>query len=58
MDDDLPWGPNIFVTGPPAEFQIGPCARNFVGLRNAGRMLLTVSLICLAEVGPDGQWPS
>mgnify|MGYP000465864017 CR=1 FL=1 len=37
---DLQWGPNIFVTGPLAELQVGPCARNIVGARNAGRMLL------------------
>jgi hypothetical protein len=40
VGEDLQWGPNIFVTGPLAELQIGPCARNIVGARNAGRMLL------------------
>jgi cation diffusion facilitator CzcD-associated flavoprotein CzcO len=37
---DLQWGPNLYVTGPLAELQIGPCARNIVGARNAGRQLL------------------
>jgi hypothetical protein len=39
VGDDLQRGPNIFVTGPPAECQIAPCVRNIVGVRNAGRML-------------------
>jgi NADH dehydrogenase FAD-containing subunit len=37
---DLQWGKNIYVTGPLAELQIGPCARNIVGARNAGRQLM------------------
>jgi hypothetical protein len=37
---DLQWGENIYVTGPLAELQIGPCARNIVGARNAGRLLM------------------
>ena len=36
---DLRWGEHIFVTGPLAELQLGPCARNIVGARNAGRFL-------------------
>jgi hypothetical protein len=40
VGEDLQWGENIYVTGPLAELQIGPCARNIVGARNAGRMLL------------------
>ncbi len=40
IGEDLQWGENIYVTGPLAELQIGPCARNIVGARNAGRMLL------------------
>ena len=40
VDRDLQWGPNIFVSGPLAELQIGPCARNIVGARNAGRQLM------------------
>ena len=36
---DLRWGEHIFVTGPLAELQVGPCARNIVGARNAGRFL-------------------
>ena len=40
VGEDLQWGENIYVTGPLAELQIGPCARNIVGARNAGRQLL------------------
>jgi hypothetical protein len=40
VGEDLQWGENIYVTGPLAELQIGPCARNIVGARNAGRLLL------------------
>jgi hypothetical protein len=40
VGEDLLWGENIYVTGPLAELQVGPCARNIVGARNAGRMLL------------------
>ena len=36
---DLRWGEHIFVTGPLAELQLGPCARNIIGARNAGRFL-------------------
>lgn len=38
--NDLRWAANIFVTGPLAELQLGPCARNIIGARNAGRLLL------------------
>ena len=40
VGEDLQWGPDVYVTGPLAELQIGPCARNIVGARNAGRQLL------------------
>jgi hypothetical protein len=40
LGDDLRWAENIYVTGPLAELQVGPCARNIVGARNAGRILL------------------
>ena len=36
---DLRWCEHIFVTGPLAELQVGPCARNIIGARNAGRFL-------------------
>jgi lysine/ornithine N-monooxygenase len=36
---DLRWGERIYVTGPLAELQVGPCARNIIGARNAGRLL-------------------
>jgi hypothetical protein len=42
VGEDLRWGANIFVTGPLAELQLGPCARNIIGARNAGRHLLKV----------------
>ena len=37
---DLRWAASIYATGPLAELQVGPCARNIVGARNAGRILL------------------
>ena len=40
VGEDLQWGKSIYVTGPLTELQICPCARNIVGARNAGRMLL------------------
>ena len=40
LDAGLHWGSNIYATGPLAELQVGPCARNIVGARNAGRLLL------------------
>jgi len=39
---DLRWAPHVFVSGPLAELQVGPCARNIVGARNAGRSILGV----------------
>ncbi len=42
IGEDLRWSANIFVTGPLAELQLGPCARNIIGARNAGRHLLKV----------------
>ena len=36
---DLRWGEHICVTGPLAELQVGPGARNIIGARNAGRLL-------------------
>ncbi|MGW8187637.1 MAG: FAD/NAD(P)-binding protein [Desulfobacterales bacterium] len=44
VGEDLRWGANIFVAGPLAELQLGPCARNIIGARNAGRHLLKVLL--------------
>ncbi len=40
LGSDLRWAENIYATGPLAELQLGPCARNIVGARNAGRILL------------------
>jgi hypothetical protein len=44
VGEDLRWAANIFVTGPLAELQLGPCARNIIGARNAGRHLLKVMM--------------
>jgi hypothetical protein len=40
VDGALAWHPRIYVAGALAELMVGPCARNIVGVRNAGRMLL------------------
>jgi len=39
-DDGLRWHPRIYVAGPLAELALGPTARNIIGARNAGRLLL------------------
>lgn len=46
VGEDLRWSDNIFVTGPLAELQLGPCARNIIGARNAGRYLLKILKTC------------
>ena len=40
LEKGILWGKNIFVTGPLAELGLGPCARNIIGVRRAGRELL------------------
>jgi cation diffusion facilitator CzcD-associated flavoprotein CzcO len=40
---DLQWGAGIHAAGPLAELALGPCARNIVGARNAGRLLLAAA---------------
>jgi hypothetical protein len=40
LDAAYRWHPRIFVTGALAELRGGPCARNIVGARNAGREIL------------------
>lgn len=40
LDDAYRWHPRIFVTGALAELRGGPCSRNIVGARNAGREIL------------------
>jgi len=39
IQPDLSWRRGIYVTGSLAELQVGPCARNIIGIRNAGRLL-------------------
>jgi len=39
VDHDLRWHPNIFVSGPLAELELGPSARNISGAREAGSRL-------------------
>lgn len=36
---DLQWAPGLFVSGPLAELEIGPVARNIIGARHAGERL-------------------
>jgi hypothetical protein len=40
LDEALRWSEGLYATGPLAELQLGPCARNIAGARNAGRHLL------------------
>jgi cation diffusion facilitator CzcD-associated flavoprotein CzcO len=36
----LQWQPDLFVTGPLAELELGPCARNIIGARNGAKAML------------------
>ena len=42
LNSALKWRPNLYVTGQLAELEIGPVARNIIGVRLAGRRLHTV----------------
>ncbi|XYI00028.1 hypothetical protein ACMHYB_09830 [Sorangium sp. So ce1128] len=39
----LEWGPGLFVSGPLAELELGPTARNIAGARAAAERLLAVA---------------
>ncbi len=41
LDEFFRWTDGLFLTGALAELQGGPCARNIVGARNFGRVLLS-----------------
>ncbi|HEX2464242.1 MAG TPA: FAD/NAD(P)-binding protein [Thermoanaerobaculia bacterium] len=43
VDSNLRWGPGLYVTGPLAELEIGPVARNILGARLAGERLAAVA---------------
>jgi cation diffusion facilitator CzcD-associated flavoprotein CzcO len=43
VDASLRWGPGLYVTGPLAELEIGPVARNILGARLAGERLSAVA---------------
>lgn len=40
VDTDLRWHPRVFLTGPLAELELGPTARNIAGARRAARRLV------------------
>lgn len=42
LPSNLEWYPNLFVTGPLAELEIGPAARNIVGARQAAQKILSL----------------
>jgi cation diffusion facilitator CzcD-associated flavoprotein CzcO len=42
VDQTLCWQPGLYVTGPLAELELGPVARNIAGARRAGERLLNV----------------
>lgn len=44
VDRRLRWGPDLFVTGPLAELELGPAARNIAGARMTARRLEAVSV--------------
>jgi hypothetical protein len=39
VDRTLCWGPGLYVTGPLAELEIGPVARNIIGARLAAERI-------------------
>ena len=43
VNERLEWAPGLHVTGPLAELEIGPAARNIVGARLAGKRLARLS---------------
>ena len=40
VDQSLRWHPRIYVSGPLAELELGPVARNIAGARRAGERLV------------------
>ncbi len=44
VDRHLRWHPRIFVTGPLAELEVGPVARNLIGARRAAERIVPVAL--------------
>ncbi len=45
VDDQLRWHPRVFVTGPLAELELGPTARNLTGARRAADRVVAASKI-------------
>jgi len=43
VDDSLCWHPGIYVTGPLAELELGPVAKNIVGARHAAERIVRVA---------------
>jgi hypothetical protein len=43
VDESLRWGPGLYVTGPLAELEIGPVARNILGARLSGQRLVAAA---------------
>ena len=43
VDSALRWHPQIYVSGPLAELELGPTSRNIVGARRAGDRLVAVA---------------
>jgi thioredoxin reductase len=44
VDPHLRWHPGLFVTGPLAELEVGPVARNLIGARRAAERIVPVAL--------------
>lgn len=43
VDQHLRWHPRVFVTGPLAELELGPVARNLIGARRAAERILPMA---------------
>ena len=42
VDESLMWAPGVYVSGPLAELELGPAARNIAGARRAGDRLIAM----------------
>ncbi|NCG21256.1 MAG: FAD-dependent oxidoreductase [Rhodobacterales bacterium] len=44
VDRHLRWHPRVFVTGPLAELELGPVARNLIGARRAAERIMPIAM--------------
>ena len=54
VDHGLRWHPRVHVTGPLAELELGPVARNIAGARRAGDRILAATAATAATANAEG----